>query len=250
MGGATGLTHLLPLWQRPRLWLAALALVVLAACAAPPEELLALGDRPTESDRSSDDRRSQLRLELARSYLAQGQVWVALDEVKQALALNPDAAGAWNLRGIVYAQLGDVQRAQLSFERALALAPRDAEAAHNQAWLICHQMGEVQGRNAQAQADLQRVLAQAGPAQAAHSAPIWLALATCQARAGQAAQALDSLAQPGLQQAQSAQTLWLAAKLARKLDNAERVRQLGGQLLERFGRSPQAAAFDKGAWDE
>jgi hypothetical protein len=26
--------------------------------------------------------------------------------------------------------------------------------------------------------------------------------------------------------------------------------QLGDQLRQRFGRSPQAAAFDKGAWDE
>ena len=209
---------------------------------------MALADRPTESDRSSDRRRAELRLELARAYLEQGQAWVALDEVKQALALSPGLALGWNLRGVVYAQLGDVPRAQASFERALALAPSDPEAAYNQAWLMCQQVSPAHERNAQAQAALRRVLTQARPG--LPSGRIWLALATCQASAGQTNGALDSLAQPALQQADAPETLWLAAKLARRLDNVELAQQLGGQLRQRFGRSPQAAAYDKGAWDE
>jgi Tfp pilus assembly protein PilF len=90
-------------------------------------------------------------------------------------------------------------------------------------------------------------LAQPAYAQAART---WLALAVCQDKVGQTDQALQSLAQPALQSANSPQTLWQAAKLARKLDNGLLVRQLGGQLRERFGRSPQAAAFDRGAWND
>lgn len=248
LGHWTGLRRDPPACLCYRRWLFPLVLS-LAACAAPTEDLVALADRPTESDRTAEHRRAGLRMELARAYLERGLVWVALDEVKQALALSPEAAGAWNLRGVVYAQLGDVPRAQASFERALALAPHDAEASHNLAWLICQQQDQAQGRNGQAQADLRRVLAQAGQA-GGLSSRIWLALATCQARAGQAAQALASLAQPGLHKADAPETLWLAARLARKLDNVDLAMQLGGQLRERFGRSPQATAFDRGAWDE
>jgi type IV pilus assembly protein PilF len=231
-------------------WLA-LALLggVLGGCAAPSEDLVALADRSTESDLTPERRRAQLRLELARAYLEQGQTWVALDEVKQALSLSPDIVGGWSLRGVVYAQLGDAPRAQASFERALALAPNDVEAAYNQAWLACQHPGVAQDRKGQAQTLLARVLAQAG-ADGASSSRLWLALATCQARAGQADRALDSLGQPGLHKADVPETLWLAAKLARRLDNGLLAQQLGGQLRQRFGRSPQAAAFDKGAWDE
>ena len=231
-------------------WLA-LALLggVLGGCAAPSEDLVALADRSTESDLTPERRRAQLRLELARAYLEQGQTWVALDEVKQALNLSPDIVGGWNLRGVVYAQLGDAPRAQASFERALALAPNDVEAAYNQAWLACQHAGVAQERNAQAQKVLARALAQAG-AGGLPGSRLWLALATCQARAGQAERALDSLGQPGLHKADAPETLWLAAKLARKLDNVPLAQQLGDQLRQRFGRSPQAAAFDKGAWDE
>lgn len=229
-------------------WLALLG-GVLGGCAVPPEDLVALADRSTESDLSPERRRAQLRLELARAYLEQGQTWVALDEVKQALSLSPDLVAGWNLRGVAYAQLGDAPRAQASFERALALAPNDVEAAYNQAWLVCQHAGVAQDRNRQAQTALARVLAQLGSG-GALSSRLWLALATCQARAGQADRALDSLGQPGLHKADAPQTLWLAAKLARKLDNVSLAQQLGDQLRQRFGRSPQAAAFDKGAWDE
>ena len=231
-------------------WLA-LALLggCLGGCAAPSEELVALADRSTDSDISPERRRALLRLELARAYLEQGQAWVALDEVKQALSLSPELVGGWNLRGVVYAQLGDAPRAQASFERALALAPNDLEAAYNQAWLACQQGGQAQDRNTQAQTVLTRALTQAG-AGGVSSSRLWLALATCQARAGQSDRALDSLGQPGLHKADTPETLWLAAKLARKLDNGPLAQQLGGQLRQRFGRSPQAAAFDKGAWDE
>lgn len=221
---------------------------LLVACAGPSEDLLALADRPTASDRSVAHGRAQLRLELARVYLERGQAWVALDEVKQALALSPEAAAAWNLRGVIYAELGDGPRAQASFDRALSLAPRDAEAAYNRAWLVCRRLPGAQDRNSQAQADLRRVLGQAG--QGDLEGAIWLALANCQASAGQADQALDSLGQPGLLNAAVPETLWRAANLARKLDNMVLAHRLGGRLRERFGRSPQAAAFDRGAWDE
>ena len=59
-----------------------------------------------------------------------------------------------------------------------------------------------------------------------------------------------SFAEVARRLARDAQTLWQGARLARKLDNEQLVAQLGGQLRERFSRSPELAAFEKGAWDE
>jgi type IV pilus assembly protein PilF len=53
-----------------------------------------------------------------------------------------------------------------------------------------------------------------------------------------------------LEQVGQPQTLWQAARMARRLDNPDLVSRFGLQLRTRFGQSPQAAAFDKGSWDE
>ncbi len=216
---------------------------LLAACTAGPAPL---ADLVTESDLSDGHRRASLRLDLASAYLQQGQANVALDEVTQALRLAADLPAAWNLRGLVYAQLGDPVRAGASFERALALAPGDADSAHNYAWLLCRPPHDGP-RNAQAQALLRQALAQSGYAQAARS---WLVLAQCQQQAGQLDGAAASLAELARRQAQDAQTLWHGARLARRLDNEGLLTQFGRQLRDRFGRSPERAAFEKGAWDE
>ncbi len=99
----------------------------------------ARADLQTESDETSKQRRARIRLELATAYFQQGQTHVALDEIKQAIAIDPTYADAYNLRGLVYLRLNDLPLASDSFDRALALNPRDADAAHNYAWLLCQQ---------------------------------------------------------------------------------------------------------------
>lgn len=219
---------------------------LVAGCSVVTGGAIAINDRPTESDQTPALRRANLRLDLAVAYLQQGQILVALDEVKQALALAPDLSAAWHLRGVIYMQLGDASRAGPSFERAMALTPDDADLLHNYGWLLCG-LSDGEDRHVQAQALLRRALARATASQAAKS---WLALAMCQDRVGQIGPALDSLVQPVLATAADAHTLWQAAKLARKLDNADLVARFGEQLRHRFGRSQQASAYDKGAWDE
>ncbi len=228
------------------IWIIGLS-CAMAGCAAPESRDGRHSDTVTESDRSAAMRRADLRLELARAYLEQGQPMVALDEVKQALALDPQSIGGWSLRGVAYTRLGDSVRAEASFERVLALAPDDRNAMHNLGWLLCQSTPDNGQRQARAQILLRQALGQPDQDQTART---WLALALCQDRAGQTELALQSLDQPALKSANSPQTLWQAAKLARKLDNGLLVRQLGEQLRQRFGRSPQSAAFEKGAWDD
>jgi type IV pilus assembly protein PilF len=48
----------------------------------------------------------------------------------------------------------------------------------------------------------------------------------------------------------SAQTLWLAARIEQRLGNTSGAQDLGRQLRSRFANSREAAAFDRGQFDE
>ena len=48
----------------------------------------------------------------------------------------------------------------------------------------------------------------------------------------------------------NAQTLWLAARIERKLGRDAAVRVLGDRLRQRFAQSPEAALFERGRFDD
>jgi type IV pilus assembly protein PilF len=48
----------------------------------------------------------------------------------------------------------------------------------------------------------------------------------------------------------NAESLWLGIKVERKLNNRESVLQLGEQLKKRFAQSREAAAYEKGSFNE
>jgi len=252
-------------------WLPVLAW--LAGCAAGP------GVVPTEPGPVADEtlahKRARLRLELATAYYQQGQDAVALEELGQSLTHRRDNAAAWSLRGLVLMRQGQWAPARESLERAVALAPQDADLLHNLGWLMCQQPDAPLD---QAEQHLQRALALAA------SARTWTALGLCQQRAGQLGQAQaslqqalalspdqpqalwplaqvlysqgrwqqawDTLARLHARQAASAESLWLAIRAARRLDNGELARREMVQLRQEFARSPQAQALDKGWFDE
>ncbi|MFZ2295398.1 MAG: type IV pilus biogenesis/stability protein PilW [Polaromonas sp.] len=230
----------------------------------------------TDSDESDQRRRARLRLELAAGYFEQGQTRVALDEIKQSLATDPTFVDAYNLRGLVYMRLNDVPLAEDSFRRALTLNPRDGNVAHNYGWLLCQQARYSESFKLFAQAA-------ANPTYTGKAKTL-MAQGLCQVNAGQSAEAEQSLlrsyeldagnpvtgynlanllyARGDLTRAQfyirrlnnselaNAETLWLGIKTERKLNNREAVVQLADQLKKRFGQSAQAAAYDKGSFNE
>ena len=233
-------------------------------------------DQVTESDEPESRRRARLRLELASNYFEAGQTNVALDEIKQAINADPTFADAHNLRGMVYLRLNDVPLAEESFRRALSLNPRDGDAAHNYAWLLCQQSRYPESLQMFSQAINNPVYR--GQAKSLMTQGI------CQLRAGQPAAAEESLVRSyemdagnpvtaynlasllygrnELTRAQfhmrrlnnselaNAETLWLGIKIEQRLGNREAVLQLGDQLKRRFAQSREATAYERGMFNE
>jgi type IV pilus assembly protein PilF len=234
-------------------------------------------DRFTASDEPESARRARVRMELASAYFSRGQTTTALDEVKLAIAADPTMAAAFNLRGLIYASLGDERLAEESFRRALQLDARDADAMQNFGWYLCQQK-----RYAEADALFRQALA---VPQYRDSPRTLLTQGVCQARAGDWVQAEGTLTRSyelapsnlatavnlsevlfrrgdyerarfyirrvnGNPDAVSAQTLWLAARIEQKLGNRQGVQDFGTQLRSRFPQSREAAALEQGRFDE
>lgn len=234
-------------------------------------------DLTTASDQTDADRLAATRMELAAAYFGRGQASDALDQVKMALQAKPNSPNAYDLRGLIYAALGDPEKAEESFRRAAQLAPHDGDLMHNYGWFLCQQ-------RRYADADAQFALTLAEPSYRSGARTL-LAQGVCQARAGKMADAEHTLshayeldpANPTTavnltevlyrsgqyerarfyirrvntkQELATAQTLWLAARIERKLGQEEQVQAMGAQLRDRFPQSPEAVLFEKGRFDE
>jgi type IV pilus assembly protein PilF len=236
-----------------------------------------LKDIATESDESSASKRAHLRLELAAAYFGQGQMTTALDQVKLALAADPKSGPAYNLRGLIYANLGDQALAEESFRSALQINPQDADSLQNFGYYLCQQ-------KRYAEADMMFAQALAVP-QYTGKARTLLTQGVCQAVAGNLPDAEKTLtrsfeadptnpptsvnlaevlyrrgeyerarfyirrinALPGIA---NAQTFWLAARIENRLGNRSAVQDFGRRLGEGFPDSPEWAKFQRGAFDE
>jgi type IV pilus assembly protein PilF len=253
---------------------------LLQGCAAPAGGSTAsrpTGDVQTESDTSDADRRARVRMELAAAYFGRGQSTTALDEVKLALQAKPDMADAYNLRGLIYANMNEPALAEDSFRHALQINPRDADAMHNFGWFLCQQrrfadadaqfsaalavpnyrdlirtnlaMGVCHARNNQlpeAERSLQRAyeLDPANPTTALNLAEVLL-------RRGEFERARFYVRRVNaVDELVNAQTLWLAARIEKKLGQQSQVQILGSQLTNRFPQSPEALLYEKGRFDE
>ena len=263
-----------------RLVMTTALLGALAACAVPERAALPANetkDRVTASDEPDGQRRARARMELASAYFGRGQMTTALDQVKQAIATDPLYGEAFNLRGLIYANLGETTLADESFRRSLQINPRDFDAMHNYAWYLCQQK-----RYAESTSFFNQALAQ--PQYRGQSRTL-LAQGVCLAFAGQLAESETTLSRAyeldpanpftatnlsevlfrrgeyerarfyvrrvnAQADVSNAQTLWLAARIESKLGNRQGANELGGQLRGRFPDSREAAAFARGEFDE
>ena len=116
--------------------LLALGLLLLAGCGGTPPA--PEHDTGTMIGEVGDPRnRAKLHTELASMYYSNGNLGVALEELRAAAASDANYAPAYGMYGLVYMQMKDQGRAEASFERALRLAPNDADINHNYGWFLC-----------------------------------------------------------------------------------------------------------------
>ncbi len=121
-------------------FLVALSLV---ACASGPSEAMRT-ELPTRSDQTDNQKRAAIRMQLAVGYYQQHQMDVALDEIKQALLVDPDLSDAYGVRALIYMDMGEMRLAEDNFQRAIKLAPNNPDFKNNFAWLLCQSGREGQ----------------------------------------------------------------------------------------------------------
>jgi len=229
------------------------------------------------SEESDAARRGRARLELAEAYFQRGQMTTALEQVKLAIQADPSLDAAYMLRGLIYANLGDLALADDSFRRALQINPQYGDGLHNYGWYLCQQR-----RYDEADAMFRRALA---VPQYRDGPRTLLAQGVCQASAGRLDVAEQTLSRSyeldpsnpttafhlsevlyqrgqyerarfyvrrvnAIPELSNAQTLWLAARIEKRLGNQQGAQDFGMQLRNRFPDAPETAAFLRGGFDE
>ena len=81
--------------------------------------------------------RARVHTELAALYFQRGNMAVALEELRIATQSDPNFATAHSMFGLVYMELREPKMAQQSFERAIRLSPNDPDINHNYGRFLC-----------------------------------------------------------------------------------------------------------------
>jgi len=250
------------------------AALLIAGCASSPEmhreEIL------TSSDQTDNQKRARIRLQLAVGYYQQGQMSVALDEIKQALQADPNLAEAYSMRALIYMNMGENRLAEDNFLQAIRLSPSTPDFSNNYGWFLCQT-----GRERQSITYFEAALksrAYQSPAKALTNAGI-CSLKVKDLNAAERYLAQSFQYDPGNPSTNSslgkiyydrgdyerarfyiglvmkadimaADVLWLGIKIERKRGDRAAETSLATQLRRRHGSSAEYAAYQRGAFDE
>jgi type IV pilus assembly protein PilF len=249
------------------------------SASAPADRGPLRGTSPVSSGTSQADetqRRARIRLELSASHYQQQNFALALQEAEQAVAIDPNFAPGYGMLGLIYMAINDRNRADESFRRALALAPKDAELNNNYGWYLCQT-----GRQRESIPFFNNALEDrlyATPSKPLHNAGI------CLMQVGDEAGAENYLLRSfqvdpsnpvamfnlaelylkrrNLERAKfysdrlmsqfqpTSETLWLALRVARLGRDQDYASRLASQLRSRFPQSREAALLQRGAFGD
>jgi type IV pilus assembly protein PilF len=120
---------------------AAVMLLALAGCAVPRNEPAFKTPATTGPDDKVRDR-ARIHTELASGYYELGNMGIALEEVREALRADPNYGPAYNVAGLVYAELKEDKYADEHFQRALVIDPLDSDANNNYGRFLCDRKRE------------------------------------------------------------------------------------------------------------
>lgn len=116
--------------MRPLLTL--LTLLALHGCAPMATDSVSSVDAQAEAQR-----RTEIRLQLASAYFAEGQYATALIELDKAYQTGQRRADVLGLRALVLMQQGETAEATRSLKQALQAEPDNPGLQNNMGWLLC-----------------------------------------------------------------------------------------------------------------
>jgi type IV pilus assembly protein PilF len=251
----------------------ALALAA-AGCATAPEGPVT-NTGTIVGEPSAPRNRARIHTDLATLYYLRGNMSVALEELRIALQADPGYAGAHGAFGLVYMELRENALAEESFRRALQLAPEDPDINHNFGWFLC-QIGREREAFPYFRRALQNPLyatparthaaagtcaLRSGDLQAAEDSlgralrlqpdmPVaLLRTAELRYRQGRMIEARNALSRHASVAQPSAESLWLALRVERRLGARAAELSYANQLRRRFPDSPEYQALRRGQYD-
>jgi type IV pilus assembly protein PilF len=257
-----------------RSWRAAALAVLVAGCAAKPE--VPSTDTGTMTGGPSEPRnRARVHTDLAAAYYERGAMGVALQELRAATDADASYAPAYGLYGLVYQELRETAFAQDSFERGLRLAPNDPDINHHYGRFLCQNGHEEEGIKHLMQAvknplyqmpwrsysaaglcslrqnnvkDAEDFFQRALKLDPDESASL-LKLGEIRYRQGKAEEARKLVARHNKLVSPSAESLWLALRIERRLGERVAERSYASQLRRRFPGSPEYQSLQRGQYD-
>lgn len=124
-------------WLIPMLAALALAAGCSSTSTTPPPAAVPVAPPPPAIKEAPLPVRANLRAELAAGYYERGQMDVALQELAEAMKLDPTNPKIYNVYGLIYATIGQDADAAQNFRKAIGLAPNDSEFRQNWGWYLC-----------------------------------------------------------------------------------------------------------------
>jgi type IV pilus assembly protein PilF len=248
---------------------------LISACAKP--SLVESDAEPVLSTQGKDiQRRSAIRMELAKEYYQKGQYRPALDEIKLAISLTPDFADAYSLRALILMDMNDPKRAEENFLHAMKLSENSSDVVNNYAWFLCQNKQEKKALGFFDKVIEDRAyrtpimpLMNAGVCSLRlkdlHGAERYFKLATREDPMHPNANANLAIVYYGLGdyskakfyidrvlkiEVMTADVLWLAIKIENKMNNQAAVSAHATQLRRRHPNSNEYSSYQRGAFDE
>jgi type IV pilus assembly protein PilF len=260
---------------------AAFAACLIAGCATQDSQRVErtqptdAGYGPVLGEVKDSRTRAKAHTDLAGAYYELGNMGVALEEVRIALAADPNYAPAYNVQGLVNMDLRDNGAAEASFQRGLKLAPQDPDLNHNYGWFLCQTGREDQSLQwfmnavrdplyqtpAKSYATAGRCMMKRDPAEAAkyldralrldpNNRQAMLPYAELLYRRGQYQQAKELVGRFNkLIPEPTAESLWLGLRIERKLGDRAAETSLATQLRRRYANSTEYQSLLRGDFD-
>jgi type IV pilus assembly protein PilF len=233
--------------------------------------------QPTSSKPAENEQqqRAKVHTELGSLYMLDGRYAIAMEEARIALAADSNYAPAYNLLGLTHMVLNEPRLAEENFNTALRLAPGDPEIRNNFGWFLCQNGREQRsieyfmaaGKNPlytsptkpftnagicamrmkddKAAEEYLSTALRLSPTNT--QALFWLA--DISYRKGRYSEARQWTTDIERMMEPTAEVIWLALRIERKLGNREAEARYASQLRRRFVGSPEHRLLNQGQYD-